>query len=141
MDTESSQSGAVDLDKVLDPFSGGLEDYGQTWDVTVIGGVRPPDALVELAQAKADADYVDATGRYMATYEDVFLETRSPGSISMWRKRNPDGNGYVSYHVIEGYRVTFNRFHGMEIEGYEVRGDGVMVASRWEVAPAAPVEG
>lgn len=112
------------------------------FNVQVFGGVLPPPEVQEIAPMAMSAPTVTVgmgsklgAPRHFVVYEGVELETRSPGSLSMFGPRLPDGSlPYI--HVMENvWHVTFNLGY-LEIEGTEVRPDGVVVQSRWEATPA-----
>lgn len=112
------------------------------WRVQVFGGVVPSAAILERApialgvpEITIDGDGNTSGPRIPVVYEPVLLETRSPGSVSLFA----DGLN-ESIHVMENVWHVYFGLSGIEIEGLETRLDGVAVWSRWEAEPCDPPE-
>lgn len=113
------------------------------WNIEVFGGVLPEPEVQAIAPITMGTPYVTvgdgevSEPRHPVMYEGVLLETRSPGSISMFGPKLPSGDT-PSLHVMENVWHVYFGVGSLEIEGVETRPDGVMVQSRWEATPTGP---
>lgn len=112
------------------------------WDIEVFGGVQPPPEVQVIAPVAFGTPTIilgqESDGvRHPLVYQGVLLETRSPGSISMFGPKLPDGST-PSIHVMENVWHVYFSTSSLEIEGVERRDDGVVIHSRWEATPSGP---
>lgn len=116
------------------------------WDVEVFGGVEPDPEVAAIAPIKfgtpsitVGSDGPEGEPFHPIVYSGVYMETRSPGSISLFGPKLPNGS-VPSIRVMENVWHVFFEPAGLEIEGVESKEDGTLVRSRWEAHPAPPSE-